>query len=388
MSGTDVIVAGAGIIGTMIAWHLARAGASVTLADPAPHPAAAHTATWASAGGLRRQGRSSADQPLTARAAARWPQMQEELADDIELSLGGHLHIIEHESDYPVIEDRVAADRAAGLDVRLIGSAELREIAPSLTSRALAAAWTPGDGQAHPGRVARAVLRAFEGRGGVTRFGAPVSLIGSPKGVRGVSIGSQTMTAPLTVVAAGAWSMELLAPTGISLPLRWRALTMLLSDQAEPGLLAPTVTAVRRNLSLKQLRSGQFMFGGNWLSKPTGYGRAATPIDAHVAAQWSMGVGILPLLSRHKLVQSWAGAEAQSPDGNPLIGRCRVPGLYIATGCSNHGFQTSPAVGEAVADDIRNGGNAVLAHFDPHRLDALDQAALDRFANQPLLAVA
>lgn len=66
MTRPDVVVAGAGIIGTMIAWHLARAGARTMLIDPAPGPAATHAATWASAGGLRRQGRSAADQPLAA----------------------------------------------------------------------------------------------------------------------------------------------------------------------------------------------------------------------------------------------------------------------------------------------------------------------------------
>lgn len=236
--------------------------------------------------------------------------------------------------------------------------------------------------------MAGAALDAFVAAGGAVRFGCPVTLAGATRGVTGVVAGGEMIDAALTIVAAGAWSADLVAPLGLALPLRWRALTMLLSDKADGGLLAPTVTGIGRNLSLKQLRSGQFMLGGTWLSRPTGMSRAALPVDAHVAAQWSTGVAVLPRLARHRLVQSWAGAEAQSPDGNPLVGRSRIPGLYLATGCSNHGFQTSPALGEAVAEDVATGGNPLLAPFDPHRLDGIDPAALAAFRDEPILAVA
>lgn len=388
MTRPDVIVAGAGIIGTMIAWHLVRNGARVVLADPAQQPASASSATWASAGGLRRQGRSAADQPLTRIAAARWPGMETELDADLEVSLGGHLHLTETEAGLEVIRARVATDRAAGLDIELVEGAHLREIAPEVTPRALAGAWTPGDGQAHPGRVARAALAAFRRAGGEARFGAPVRLTRGAAGVTGITTGPDALEAPLTIVAAGAWSLELLAGLGLTLPLRWRALTMLLSDMAVPGLLAPTVTAVGRNLSLKQLRSGQFMLGGNWMSRPTGQGLQALPVDTHMSEQWSTGVAVMPRLARQRMVQAWAGAEAQSPDGNPLVGRMSMPGLYLAAGFSNHGFQISPAVGAAVAEDVARGGHPLLAPFDPHRLDATDPDALARFQSAPILAVA
>ncbi|PZQ47582.1 MAG: hypothetical protein DI556_17205 [Rhodovulum sulfidophilum] len=384
----DVVVAGAGIIGTMIAWHLARAGARVTLADPAPAAASAPTATWASAGGLRRQGRSAADQPLTLRAGARWPGLAEELGADLEAGFGGHLHIAERESELPALRARLAADRAAGIDIRWLEGADLRAVAPELTPRAVAGVWTPGDGQAHPGRVARAALDAFRGLGGAVRLGAPVALARSGDGVAGVMVGGAPLDAGLVIVAAGAWSAGLVAPLGLALPLRWRALTMLVSDPAPRDILGPTVTGVGRNLSLKQLRSGQFMLGGRWYAEPTGAGLAARPVDAHVAAQWSEGVAVLPRLAGLKLNQSWAGAEAQSPDGDPLIGRTRIPGLYLACGFSNHGFQISPAVGEAVAEDVAGGGPKLLAPFDPHRLDGGDPAALARFRAEPILAVA
>ncbi len=68
----DIIVIGAGVTGGSIAWHLAMFGAKVALVDAAG-PACRPSASWASAGGLRSQGRHDADRPLTLMAAARWP---------------------------------------------------------------------------------------------------------------------------------------------------------------------------------------------------------------------------------------------------------------------------------------------------------------------------
>jgi sarcosine oxidase subunit beta len=384
----DVIVAGGGIIGTMVAWHLTREGAKVALVDPAPEPASAPGATWASAGGLRQQGRGAADRPLARLAEARWRTMEDDLSADLEIALGGHLHIAEIESELPVIEARVAADAAAGIDIRLIDRAELRDRAPQLTPKAIAAAWTPGDGQAHPGRVAKAALKAFLDEGGTAHFGEPVTLTRRGIAATGVTAGTETLEAPVTVLAAGAWSIAILADLGLRLPMRWRGLTMSLSDLARPGLLAPTVTGVGRNLSLKQLRSGQFMLGGGWLAEPTGQGVGTRIVDAHLAAQWSTGVAVLPMLARHRLVQCWSGAEAQSPDGNPFVGRTRVDGLYLAAGFSNHGFQISPAIGAAVAADIVRGEAPLLAPFAVHRLDGMPEADVARFLAEPVLKAA
>ncbi|WP_172327670.1 FAD-binding oxidoreductase [Mangrovicoccus sp. HB161399] len=382
----DVIVLGAGVTGGAIAWHLARSGAKVALVDAAG-PAAAPSASWASAGGLRSQGRHAADQPLTLMAAARWPLLGAELGADLEESFGGHLHLAETEAEIPVIEARIAADLAGGLAIERVEPARIREIAPEITARALLGAYTQGDGQAHPGRVARAFAAAAAREGAALRFGQAARLLPGADGVAGVAFADgSALKAGTTVVAAGAWTEALLAPFGLDLPIRARGLQMLLSDIAPRDLLAPTVTAVGRNLSLKQLRSGAFMMGGRWFARPTGRGLETLPLDAHAAKQWAGAAAILPRLARHRLVHQWAGTEAQSIDGNPFIGRS-LPGLYLACGFSNHGFQICPAVGELVARDLATGSEPLLAPFATDRI-APDAARLAAFRAEPILEVA
>jgi alkanesulfonate monooxygenase SsuD/methylene tetrahydromethanopterin reductase-like flavin-dependent oxidoreductase (luciferase family) len=94
----DVVIVGGGVIGSSIAYHMARSGARVRVYEQAS-PAVAPSASWASAGGVRQQGRDPREWPLTIEAARRWPSLEEELGAPTGFVRGGHLHLVEAEAD-------------------------------------------------------------------------------------------------------------------------------------------------------------------------------------------------------------------------------------------------------------------------------------------------
>ena len=102
---SKVIVVGGGVVGTSIAWQLARKGASVTLIEQRKIAAAA---SGASAGGVRQQGRDPREMPLAIAAIARWEHLEEELDADIHYYREGHLAVYEDEADIPLARQRVA----------------------------------------------------------------------------------------------------------------------------------------------------------------------------------------------------------------------------------------------------------------------------------------
>lgn len=58
-----------------------------------------------------------------------------------------------------------------------------------------------------------------------------------------------------------------------------------------------------------------------------------------------------PALAAAKVEQRWAGYIDAMPDAIPVIsGVARIPGLYIATGFSGHGFGIGPGAGRLMAD--------------------------------------
>ena len=74
----DVVVVGGGVIGSSIADDLARQGRPVLLVERA-EPAVEPAASWASVGGVRRQGRHPADAKLATESIDGRPTLDEGL---------------------------------------------------------------------------------------------------------------------------------------------------------------------------------------------------------------------------------------------------------------------------------------------------------------------
>jgi sarcosine oxidase subunit beta len=387
MTTVDVAIIGGGVVGSSVAYHLARAGAQVQVFEQAPAPAAEPSASWASAGGVRQQGRDPREWPLTIEASRRWPSLEDELEMRCRFVQGGHLHLVEQASDLPPLEARVARERAAGMNIRVVRGPELAAIASSLGPQVIAAAYTPDDGQAHPPSTTRAFAAAARRLGVRYSTSTRIDRLTLEHGrVTGLAANEEPVLARWVVLAGGAWSSRLAASVGLDLPLRTRALQMLLTTPG-PKLLAPTVTAVGRQLSLKQLPGGEFFIGGGWPADVLNDdgGLSCRIREESVAGSWAVATAVVPTIGVQRIEQRWAGVEAESFDGVPLIGPVPMPaGLYLVVGFCGHGFQLAPAVGRAVADALAGASPPALEAFDPARAATFDQAAVTAFKNSTI----
>ncbi|MBV9356533.1 MAG: FAD-binding oxidoreductase [Chloroflexi bacterium] len=385
MKAVDVAIVGGGVTGSSIAYHLARAGAQVQVFEQAVAPAVEPSASWASAGGVRQQGRDPREWPLTIEAGRRWPSLEDELGMSVEFVQGGHLHVVEQASDLPLLEARVAREAAAGMNVRVVHGLELGAIAPSLGPRVIAAAYTPDDGQAHPPTTTRAFAAAARRLGARYSTGTRVDRLTVEHGrLTGFTANAESVPARWVVLAGGAWSSRLAASVGLDLPLRTLGLQMLLTTPG-PKQLAPTVTAESRQLSLKQLPGGEFFIGGGWRADVLDDdGRLSYRIrEASVAGSWAVATEVVSRVGSQRIQQRWAGLEAACFDGVPLIGPVPTPaGLYLVVGFCGHGFQLAPAVGRAVADALAGASPPALAPFDPARASSFDPAAVTAFKEE------
>ncbi|MBV9544776.1 MAG: FAD-binding oxidoreductase, partial [Chloroflexi bacterium] len=242
---TDIVVVGGGVIGSSIAYHLTRAGARVRVFEQAT-PGVAPSASWASAGGVRQQGRDPREWLLTLEASRRWPALADELGMPTGFVQGGHLHVVESEADLDALRERVAREQAAGMNVRMVDTPAIRDLAPALSESALAGAYTPDDGQANPPMTTRAFAAAAQRHGAVYSTRTRVVSLQRERGrITGVTTDTGTFSAEQTVLAAGAWTSRLAASVGLGLPIQVRGPQMLLTTPA-PAMLAPTVTASGR----------------------------------------------------------------------------------------------------------------------------------------------
>src|SRR5579885_959312 len=109
----EVVIVGTRVIGNAIAYHLARTGQRILVVERGDL-ARAPAASWASAGGVRRQGRHAAEALLASEAIARWPSLSEELEADLHYRQGGNLLLAENDEEAARLVDFVHEQHALG----------------------------------------------------------------------------------------------------------------------------------------------------------------------------------------------------------------------------------------------------------------------------------
>ena len=384
MMGFEVVVVGSGVIGSSIAYHLARQGRQVLVVERG-RPAVEPAASWASAGGVRRQGRDPAEARLAIKSIERWLSLAEELGADLGYQQGGNLYVGEGDAEAELVARFVERQHANGFaDVLLLDRKEAHEVAPALSETVTAASYSPRDGQADPILTTRAFVTAAARQGAVAWLDtATLGLIVEGGRVTGVRTSRGEVQAEAVVLAAGAWTDELALSAGVKLPIRTRVPQILISSPAPPGTLRPVLGSAGRRLSLKQLPSGEFMLGGGWPGIASEDRRSYTMLDASIEGGWAAGVGIVPAVGEQRIVRQWCGLEAECFDHVPLIGPVAglggPAGLTVAVGFSGHGFAIAPAVGRAVADQLAGRPTPELAGLDPGRAARFDPTAVEQF---------
>lgn len=368
---TQIAVVGGGVVGSSIAWHLARRGADVTLIEARGIAAAA---SGASAGGVRQQNRDPREMPLATAAIARWEHLEEELEADIHYYREGHVTVFEQEADVTIARDRVAEQRALGLAIELVEGEVLHALVPGLAPHIVAGTYTSNDGHANPTLTTQAYAWAAERCGARMRTGVEVSgLIREGDQVTGVETSHGPISAEHVVLATGAWTRDLVAPLGPTLPIIPTGLQMILTTPM-PKSLRQVVGAYGRGLSLKQLRDGRYLIGGGWpgdVDMVSGVGRTR---ESSIAGSRAVSSAIFPVLRETRIERAWVGVEGIAIDEIPVIGPLPgIEGLTVAAGFSGHGFALSPITGQLAAEWLLDGTPSIpLDAFSARRFVGMD----------------
>jgi len=380
----EVLIIGGGVIGSSIAYHVARQGRKVLVVE---HHAVAvePAASWASAGGIRPQGLHPAEAALASAALARWPRLSEELEADLHYRKHGHLLLAENEIEAEQLQKFV--DRQHELDfaeVSFVDRQTVADLVPGLGKQIVAGNFSPTSGHADPRRTTRAFAAAAKRHGASYWTGTEcLALHRVADRVVGALTKRGIIQAEQTVLAAGAWSRDLARSIGIQLPLRVRALQVLLSTLAAPSVLLPVLSTVRGTLSLKQQPDGAFVLGGGWLADPTSDSRSYTLRKASQQGNWALACEVFPPLGKQKLASAWAGLQASTLDDLPFIGSFTgLPGLALALG-SWYGFALAPAIGSIVADHLAGLPTPELEQLTPDRITHFAPERLVAFLTEP-----
>lgn len=322
-SGSKMIVLGAGIVGLFTALLLRQRGVDVTVFDPATQ--AARQSSWAGGGIVCPLW--PWDEPPEVQ---RWAQQARGL--------------------YPDWAVRLLADTGVDIEYRQTGI----QWSLSTEERVAALAWhrqwqlpcvetadgvlSPALGQVRNPRLGRALADAAVRAGVTLRLGETATPLRSGDRVVGVKAADgAVLKADAVIVAAGAWSAQVLSAVGIASDIHpVKGQMLLFAPRGDAVPVGPV--RISRSVYLIPRADGQVLVGST--SEWVGFDTVVTD-DARRKLQ-DAALALWPDLAAYQQVGQWAGLRPAS-SGLPQVGPAALPGLWVNTGHFRNGITLAPA---------------------------------------------
>ncbi len=349
----DVIVIGAGIIGTACAYELAAHGLDVLVIDRA---GVGGGVTAAGMGHLVVMDDSPAEFVLSAHSRKLWLELAPHLDARHAFVRCGTLWVAADDDEFMLAQRRQQMLARQGIHCAMLDAQALREAEPALQPGLRGAMLVPDDAVVYPPAVA-AWLLAQPVAGRITQRLDTTVISLTQDGVR-LSTGD-ILAAGAVLLANGLQATALLP----RLPLYAKKGHLLITDRY-PGMLRHQI------LELGYLNSAHQCSGAsvacNVQPRPTGQlligsSRQCDSTDATVepvilAQMLRRAVSYLPMLSGLNAIRAWAGMRPATRDGLPLIGpapACANDGarqtIWLALGHEGLGITTALGTAKLIA---------------------------------------
>ncbi|MEV8404332.1 TIGR03364 family FAD-dependent oxidoreductase [Streptomyces niveus] len=370
-----VIVVGAGVVGTMHAWHAVDRGHEVVQIE---RESEARGASLRNFGQIWVSGRAGGEELATAlRARELWQEIGGRVPG-VGFRACGSLTPLRGELETAVAEAAVARPDAADRGYRLLTADEARVLNPALRGDFTGALWCERDAAVEPRTAQLALKQALLASGRYTYLGGrEVREVVGAASVRDDH--GDIHTGDAVILATGAWLGGLVRElAGPGLPVRRVRLQMMQTDPLGEDLTtsvadadsfryypayrgdaldalnsgqpqAPTASEHRMQLLMVQRRDGGLTIGDTHeYEHPFAFDTVQEPYD-HLTRVVESFIGRpLPRVRRR-----WAGVYAQCTDTTRVVHRQQVrDGVWLVTGPGGRGMTCSPAIAEATADEL------------------------------------
>jgi glycine/D-amino acid oxidase-like deaminating enzyme len=393
----DVVVIGGGIIGASAALFLAERGVSVALCEKGRIAGEQSSRNW---GWCRKMGRDPAEIPLAVESLRLWEGIAARTGTDVGFRQSGILYLCEDWKEAAKHEEWLAHAQAFQIDSRLIGPKEIERLLPGSARRWPASLYTPTDGYAEPEKATSAIAASALRHGAAVLEHCAVRGIETKAGrVSGVVTEKGPIACSQVILAGGAWTRLFCGNLGIRFPQLKVLGSVMRTGPIEGGpehavgagnfafrkRLDGGYTIAQRNANIAEIIPDSFAlffdfapalikqwhelrlrvgrrFVEEWrmprrwaLDDVTPFETIRTLDPAPSNAVLEEGrrnlIESFPAFRDMKIVERWAGIIDVTPDGVPVISEVpSLPGFFLASGFSGHGFGIGPGAGHLIAD--------------------------------------
>jgi glycine/D-amino acid oxidase-like deaminating enzyme len=409
----DVVIIGGGIIGASTALFLAQRGVSVALCEKGQIACEQSSRNW---GWCRKMARDPRELPLAIESLRLWQGMNEMVAGDTGFRGAGIMYLAETAADLARLESWLEVARQYQLDTRIIGGAEAAQRLPGLAKAYAGALYTASDGKGEPHMATPAIALGARRHGAAILTQCAVRGIETAAGrIAGVVTERGRIACGSVVLAGGAWSRLFCGNLGIALPQLGVVASVMRTERREGGpeisassgsfgyrkrmdggytvstvgarlidVVPDSLRLFRQYLPMARIhwRNLRFRLGRRFVDEwrtprrwhldapsPFEHVRVLDPAPDRVLLERARAAfaDAFPAFRTVPIAETWAGMIDVMPDAIPVISAVdKIPGFFIATGFSGHGFGIGPGAGRLTADMVM--GRPPLVDPAPFRL--------------------
>ncbi|SOB90091.1 glycine/D-amino acid oxidase-like deaminating enzyme [Rhodobacter sp. JA431] len=413
----DVVIIGGGIAGVSTALELADRGLKVAICEKGKIGAEQSSRNW---GWVRLSHRDPREMPLMVESVRIWKGLEQRISARTGYDQCG---VVFTSADNTALEEErewVDDLQEYQIPAKMLGRDEALGRFPGLDINIRGAMMNPHDGRAEPQLAAPAIARAVQALGGTVHQDCAVRVLETAAGrVSGVVTEKGRIACDAVLVAGGVWSRLFLDNMGIYLPqLRTKNTVMRTSPvpdgpqetlkfkefamrrRADGGYTIASAAASSYQLtpdSFRLMRAFLPTLRNEWRSLSLSIGPSfleglrtprrwgpddITPFEtnrildpepdtAMIDKVFAFVQSAYPAFRDAEIVQRWAGYIDVLPDVIPVISGTEgvkggMPGLFVSTGYSGHGFGLGPGAGRLGADLIL--GSTPIVDPKPFRL--------------------
>jgi len=376
----DVIIIGAGSIGTPTAFYLAREGFKVLVIDRNASPG--QSSNKRAIGGLRATHSDPAKIRLCQRSLQIFSTWKETYGDEIEWYRGGYCFVAYRENEEKLLKEVLPLQKKYGLKIDWLEAEELRKLLPDINPRGLrGGTFSPEDGHASPLLAIEAFYRQARKAGAEFHFREKVIALNLQGGkIKGVQTDKASYGAEVVINAAGAWAAEVGRLAGLDLPVRPDSHEAAVTEPVK-RFFDPMIVDIRpmegsANYYFYQHATGQIIFCITPNPNIWGFDERETSSFLPLVARRM--IELMPRLKNIRIRRTWRGLYPMTPDGFPIIGWVReVEGFLLAVGMCGQGFMLGPGVAELltrlVARKTTSEDEEILAYLSPYRQFAQEE---------------
>lgn len=409
-AGTVII--GGGIIGILTALELAEAGEEVVVLEKGVVAGEQSSRNW---GWVRQMGRAEAELPLARYALEEWRSMAGRIGRDVGFRQTGIVYTAFGAADAAHWRQWHEIGKRHGVTTELWSPEETRARLNGMAKPALISLYSPQDGCAEPWQAVPAMAEAARAKGVRILTGCAARCLDLQGGtLRGVITERGRIKARRVLVAAGAWTRTFLRSHGVtfkSLPLigtvaRAEGVTGLPDHPfgTENFSFRPRQdgghTLTLRNANVARIQPDSFRFFTSYLAHlktnwrefhlrigtdfltalmnasavpPDRPGifeqtRVLNPAPSQLFLRRSLDYGraAFPQFGTARISHIWGGCMDITPDAVPVVDHVPdLPGVFVASGASGHGFGLGPGLARLTSDLIL--GRAPVVDPTPFR---------------------